>query len=171
MAKRKEGGLSLLPFAILLNFYCCCTSATRFVSLQQPQTEREREREKKTRLSCKSFAIFLFLPPLPALPTPLCCHLLCAFPFFCLFSLPPPRFSICFLFSVSFSFLRFVLLNLFASFLICTSLHFIVIYNLICTAIAPSRSHTHTNTHHAHVSQSVSKPATGYEGGGRERGD
>jgi len=32
-----------LPFAILLNFYCCCTSATRFVSLQQQKIKMKKK--------------------------------------------------------------------------------------------------------------------------------
>lgn len=139
-------GLSLLPFAILLNFYCCCTSATRFVSRSSNNNSNEEGRRKKNSLKLQNFCYFLFTTPsFPfSYPTLLPFALRFSFLLFVLFlslSVSLSVVSVALYLSVLFHF-RFVLLNLFASFLICTSLHFIVIYNLICTAIAPSPSHS-----------------------------
>lgn len=142
-ARGCTAGLSLLPFAILLNFYCCCTSATRFVS-RSPNNSSNEEGRRKNSLKLQNFCYFLFttlfFPLLPPYFVAICFAL---FLFaVCFVSLPLClSVSVALYLSVLFHF-RFVLLNLFASFLICTSLHFIVIYNLICTAIAPSPSHS-----------------------------
>lgn len=117
------------------------------LSLAAPTTTAMRKEEEKNSLKLQNFFYFLFTTPsFPfSHPTLLPFALRFSFLLFVLFL----SLSVCLCLSVSVALylsvlfhFRFVLLNLFASFLICTSLHFIVIYNLICTAIAPSPSHS-----------------------------